>query len=164
MCPSSVYARCVDSNTPMKSYFFRGERALRHLCGCLDVNQSRPAVVKKHRLQSSKEKTTVKAEDIIKQRTQKSQTEGWNILRVASNLSVLTHSSQSHCSLKLTSDLSVSNGTLHHAGGSLQASSAFSSVTNTVPNPRAKLEFLLLLLFLHPKWSGGTLVVVAELC
>lgn len=43
---------------------------------------------------------------------------------LASDQSALNHSSQSHYGLELTSDLSVSDGTLHHTDGSLRVSSA----------------------------------------
>lgn len=71
----------------------------------------------------------------------KGQKEGWNIQRVAGGLSVLTHSSQSHCGLELTSDLSVSDGTLHHTDGSLRVSSALAVWLIQRPTPEPSLGF-----------------------
>lgn len=128
--------------------------------------QSAWAVAKEHRLESSSEelKTTGKTEHIKIQNTQK-RPEGGLKYSEGSRRSI-SADSQQPVSLRPGADLwpvSVRWDSPSHwrvTPGFV----CFSSVTNTAPNPRTKLGFLLLLFFLPPKWSGGTLAVVPELC
>lgn len=117
---SSMYPECAyvsyslaAFNILIESFFQRGERTRRPLCGCIpEVLRSKWSTGKTEHIQ-------------IQDTHKKSQRDGWVTLRLASNLSVLvTDCSQSQPCLELTADLAVSGGTLHHADGSLRASSA----------------------------------------